>query len=980
MTPFLKQVAEHFYSLGDISDRCFIFPNRRSMTFFRKYLSEAVAACPDAAPLISPQMLTINDFFFKVSGQAPADRVRLLLYLYQCYRKLNPKAEALDEFVFWGDVILGDFNDVDKYLVDPKQLFANVADLKQIQADYSFLTEVQRNAIDAFVSHFSDRSGKLTVDLDSDDPKVKERFLQIWNILYPLYKDFRALLSEKRQAYEGMVYRDLAERLKTTSVDDVFAEAFAPDVKFVFVGLNTLNECEKTLLRELKKASRAEFCWDYSGGMITDRQNRSSLFMEENVREFGQAARWDPEGVAVPSVNVVSVSSSVGQAKRIPDILKTVPQGKDCAIVLPDENLLVPVLNSIPPEIQDINVTMGMPMTGSILYAMMETVAAIQLHSANRKGRWSFYHKQVWDLFSNALFKNAMDEKTREIVRNVKASAKYYIPQEELTGTPLLDAVFQAAVTDPKSRDLAQIDAMAEYFKAVIVAVAPSAAENMSLALELEYAKEYYKCINMLQDSLSDVDGALGLEMLPLTYIRLLAQTVGASSVPFRGEPLKGLQIMGPLETRALDFNNIIIMSSNEGVFPRRSVSSSFIPPELRKGFDLPTYELQDAIWAYYFYRMISRADNVWMLVDSRTEGIKSGEESRYIRQMEYHFGLPLKRYVVMMDAMKAAELPEIAKTPEDMAKIKGTEMSATAIQNYLACPAKFYYSVVKGLVSEDEVAETLDAGMFGNIFHEVMRSLYTSEEAMDPEFFFDGLGGAKSLNNVLRHISRDYINSWLDRENDIKAKVKALIVHQMNAMEVTGRNLVVADVIARYVRRTLQSDLKLLEDAGKESFEILGRELRVKGEHFGFRFKGFIDRLDAFGPDEVRVVDYKTGRVLDDDIYIDDDNAIDIADKIFMPDVKDRPKIAFQFYIYDLLVQDRPEAQGRKLYNCVYSTSRLFGKLPEAIPVHPVFFNASSEHLGRLMAEIDDPETPFRRTTDKAVCSYCDFKTICGR
>ena len=226
MTPFLKQVAEHFYSLGNISDRCFIFPNRRSMAFFRKYLSETVAASPDAVPFISPQMLTINDFFFKISGQAPADRVRLLLYLYQCYRKLNPKAEALDEFVFWGDVILGDFNDVDKYLVDPKQLFANVADLKQIQADYSFLTEVQRNAIDAFISHFSDMSGKLTVDLDSDDPKVKERFLQIWNILYPLYKDFRALLDEKGLAYEGMVYRDLAERLETMSVDVVFADAF----------------------------------------------------------------------------------------------------------------------------------------------------------------------------------------------------------------------------------------------------------------------------------------------------------------------------------------------------------------------------------------------------------------------------------------------------------------------------------------------------------------------------------------------------------------------------------------------------------------------------------------------------------------------------------------------------------------------------------------------------------------------------------
>ena len=943
------------------------------MVFFRKHLAEALAAETGAVPLVMPRMLTINDFFYEVSGAAPADKVRLLLYLYRCYAELNKKAEPLDEFVFWGDVILGDFNDVDKYLADPKQLFANVADLKQLQDDYSYLTDVQRKAIEGFVSHFSDLSGKLTVDLESDNPAVKERFLQIWNLLYPLYCKYNELLAQEGLAYEGMVYRRVAEALSVKAVEEVLNTAFDDGDVFVFVGLNTLNECEKKLLHKLKDASRAEFCWDYSGKMIRDPQNRSSLFMRDNVMEFPQVAVWDEDAVGEPVINVVSVPSSVGQAKRIPDILSSVEDYNDCAIVLPDENLLVPVLNAVPPAVEAVNVTMGLPMRGSILYSLMETVSVMQLHLAFRRNSWHFYHKQVWDLFSNPLFRNAADDQTAEVVQNIKSSAKYYIPQEDLSGTPLLEAVFKPVISDPKSKDRSQTAAFAEYQQAVLTAVASAAVSDPQLALELEYAKEYYKGISMLQDSLMD------MEILPLTYVRLLNQLLGMASVPFKGEPLKGLQIMGPLETRALDFSTLIILSSNEGVFPRRSVSSSFVPPELRKGFGLPTYELQDAIWAYYFYRMISRAENVWMLVDSRTEGMKSGEESRYIKQLEYHFGLPLNRYTVQMDSMKTARLPDICKTEEDIRKIKDTVLSATAVQNYLACPAKFYYAVLKGLEREDEVSESLDAGMFGTIFHEVMRSLYTSEEAMAQDFFFGNPEAEKSL-TPRKHITREYIQSWLDREDVIRTKVRALIEHELNLVEISGRNLVVTDVIVRYVMKTLWSDLEILKKSGRESFEILGRELRVGGMFHGFRFKGFVDRLDAFSPDEVRVVDYKTGRVLDDDIFIDDGNAEDIARKIFAPDIKDRPKIALQFFIYDLLVKDRNEAKGRNMCNCVYSTSRLFKELPETVPVNRTFFDAMSGNLSALLDEMCDPEVGFRRTEDEHVCGYCDFKTICGR
>ena len=923
--------------------------------FFTRHLCQAVKDSDVLSrPIVAPEMLTINDFFHKVGGMHSVERVRLLIELYDCYKECNPKAETLDEFIFWGDVILSDFNDVDKYLVDPKQLFANISDLKKIQDTYTYLTDTQRKAIEAFVSHFSDLSGRLTVNLDSDEPDVKGKFLMIWNILHDLYELFNKRLMDRGMAYEGMVYRQLAQRLKNESVEDIFNDVWQGDVKFVFVGLNALNECEKMLLRKLRDAGRAEFCWDYSGKIISDPKNRSSFFMAENVVEFPQAAVWDREGLNVPEINVVSVPSSTGQAKRLPDVLngigsRTVAGLTECAIVLPDETLLSSVLNSIPDEVEDINVTMGLPMTGSILYSMMSDIAAIQLHTVNRKGKWYFYHKQVWDLFANDLFRKASDEKTLEIISKVKSDAAYYISQDVLSGTPLLDAVFRPVIADQKLQSASQIKDFAEYQKQVLTAVISSVTEDVGMNLELEYAKEYYKCVNVLKE--------IDLEVLPVTYVRLLNQLLSAVSVPFRGEPLKGLQIMGPLETRALDFRNLVILSANEGVFPRRNVSSSFVPPELRKGFGLPTYEYQDAVWAYYFYRMISRAEKVWMFTDTRTEGLKSGEESRYIKQLEYHFNIPLNRYVVRFDKMKTAKVEDIVKTLDDVRKIKETVLSATTVQNYLACPAKFYYGTVKELKAEEEVAESLDYGMFGTVYHETMRSLYASD----------------------RMTAKD-IQSWLGREDEIKSKIKELIIDELNLMEVSGRNLVVTDVILKYVMKTLQRDLELLEKEGVDFFEILGREVKVSGEFKGQKFKGFIDRLDSFHPGQVRVVDYKTGKVLDDDEKINDDNALAIAEDIFAEDIKERPKIALQFFIYDMLVQNHPLARGKQLFNCVYSTARLFKEPPLNVPRNEMFFNAVSERLENTLKEMYSLEVPFRRTNDEKVCEYCDFKMICGR
>ena len=944
---------------GGLQSRCFIFPNRRSLVFFRKHLADAVKERSGAGghPVIAPEMLTVSDFFSRASGVRVTDRITLMLELYECYKALNPAAEALDEFIFWGDVILGDFNDVDKYLADPKQLFTNVADLKALQDSFSYLTERQRKAVESFVSHFNDRSGRLTVDLSPDSPDMKGRFLRIWNLMYPLYVSFREHLSEKGLAYEGMVYRDLAERLKQESGDlgALLGREFRGVEKFVFTGLNALNECEKTVMRRMRDEGIAEFCWDYSGDMIRDRRNRSSFFMEQNVEDFPQKREWDPEGVKPPRIRVVSVPSSVGQVKMIPDILR---KADDCAVVLPDESLLMPLLNIIPPEIKDVNVTMGYPMAWSSFHCFMSTVSAMQLHVRKRPDGCYFYHKQVWDLFSDSIFRKVMTDEDAAKVGEVKAAAKLYIPAGDLGGTPLFDMVFAPVLTDGEEGTPELIDAFASYQLRLIEGIVPLLGQDENVAVEAEFAKEYWLSVSGLRRQ--------RLEVRPVTYMRILEQLLAGVSVPFNGEPLKGLQIMGPLEMRALDFRNLVILSANEGVFPRRSVSSSFIPPELRRGFGLPAYEFQDAVWAYYFYRMIARAENVWLFYDSRTEGMKTGEESRYIRQLEYHFMLPIERLAVVSPARAGMIGDEIPKTAEAVEAIRRRPLSASSLQTYLACQAKFYYQVVEHLYPEDEVTESLDSAMVGTVFHEVMQKIF-SECGRDS-------GG---------QVTAEQISGWSSSADRIRGLVRDGMSEQLHTVEITGRNLVMQDVIVRYVQQTLSRDFELLKEEKCGGFRIEGLELELFCDFGGFRFKGIIDRLDSLSDGEIRIVDYKTGKVLPADMNIGEDSKWnETVNTLFSQNTKydKKPKIALQLFIYDMLAEANGLACGRRLINSVYSTAGLFSEAPRNVAVAGGFMNEMKERLSSLLTEMADVEKPFVRTSDRRVCGYCDFRKICGR
>ena len=941
MIPFLDQVARHYFAGGGVEQLCFILPNRRAAVFFRKYLGECVAR--EGSPRLAPAVYTMNDFFYTVAGARQTDQVHLLLELYECYKPLyeasGAKAESLDDFIFWGGVLLSDFDDVDKYLVDPARLFTNISDFRSLQDDFSYLEGGQEEAIKAFLKHF--RTGG----------KYKDEFRRIWDLLLPLYRDFNDRLRSRGMAYEGQVYRSLAERLRDTPVVDVLPEKFSPVRQFVFVGLNALNECEKRLMRRLRDAQLAEFCWDFSSEWIRDPHNKSSLFLSQNIQEFPQAFKPDPDGLPSPRIHVLSVPSAVGQAKQIPAILDTLgSRGIETAVVLPDESLLMPVLNSLPERIGQINVTMGYPMSGSALSVLMDDVAALQMHLRERDGQWHFYHRQVWSIFSNSLFKTLCGEEELAKAAAIRSQARYYIPQEDLSGLPLFDMIFRPVVSTPGVPDARVIRDIEQYQCELLEYLGLQLRERPEMALELDFVRDYYLTVGRLRDC--------DLPVLPATYFRLLGKLLGRSAIPFRGEPLKGLQIMGPLETRALDFDKLVLLSCNEGILPRRSVAASFVPAELRRGFGLPTYEYQDAVWAYYFYRMIQRAGEVWLLFDSRTEGVKGGEESRYIKQLELHFGAQITRYVLRADIGADTTEADIPKTEEHLRILREKPLSASSLQDYLTCPAKFHYRFLCGLKEPDEVSESLEAGDIGNVFHDTMQALYTTPD---------------------RRVSRSHLQAILQGDT-IRQKVRFYILNALNTFELSGRNIVFEDLVCRYVRKAVERDLELLEAAGRDAFEILGLELQRSAEIDGFRFVGRIDRLDSLMPGEVRVVDYKTGKVTDEDFLISDANADAVVEALFGTDNAKRPKIALQLYLYDRLVAGDKALRGRKIVNSIYQTSRLFVRSVEQVEPGGRFETLMAQRLSGLLAELADPRVPLRRTEDARTCEWCDFKNICGR
>lgn len=928
--PFLRQVAEICRDrvLDGNSRTCFVFPSRRATVFFRQYLSEIADR-----PFFSPELITINELFEKISDLRPADRITLLQRLYACYSEIVPEPESLDSFVFWGDMLVSDFNDVDKYMVDARSLFMNVSDLNALKDDFSYLTEKQREAIKGFWGHYFGNGVSV-----SDG--VRKNFSNNWSTLFPLYERFRALLESEGIAYDGMLYRRVAERL-----GDGGPEPLEEYDTVVFVGLNALNECEKTLLRRLRDGGRADFYWDFCGDMLRDEKNAASLFMRENIKEFPSSCILDGETGTCPEVEVISVPSAVGEAKYAGEILSSLGDGigRETAVVLPDSSLLVPLLNAVPENVSSINVTMGYPMSGSALYSFMDSLKGLHLHSRRLSSGIRFYYKNVLGLLNHRYL--CSQPGVRETVQAIYSRNMVYV-EPELPGTsPLLKTVFRVVISDPESTG--DTDAIAAYCKEVLWELGALAG-----SMDREFIKRYLSAVIKVGD--------MRLPVRPATWFRLVDALVAGITVPFKGEPLSGLQIMGPLETRALDFKNIVIASMNEGLFPAKNSDSSFIPYILRKGFGLPTYEYEDAIWAYYFYRLTGRAEKIFLISDTRVEGMKGGGESRYIKQIEYLYSGKVKfsRKNVSF-ASGAGEEPrskEVAKTPEIcslMEKIyieDRTPFSYSSLNDYISCPLKFYYAHVAKETPEEELVDDMDYSSFGSWFHLVMQSLYTPY--------------------VGKELTASCLKKMMSDENLLGSTVDRAFTEIVKNAEIRGANLINREIILRLVKRTLEID------SGIAPLKIAGLERRFTapfglGDGRRVMLGGFVDRLDVCDG-RLRIIDYKTGTV--------DLKYRDISE-IFDKERAKRPYIVLQLFVYRYLLdhagQDVP--QGFPKVGTIYSVKEIFRSMPQEFCFTDEDFSAIAEGTKTLIEEIFDPAVPFTEGP-AAKCEYCDFASICKK
>jgi len=519
--------------------------------------------------------------------------------------------------------MLNDFDDIDKYLVNPEDLFKNLKSLKSIQDQFTYLSDEQIEAIKQFWQSFDPEKHSS----HQDD------FISIWNVLLNIYQSFNKRLNELGIAYEGMIYRDVTNKLKGNDIIGLTHQ------KYVFAGFNALNNCEKKLFNYLQNNKMADFYWDYDESYINNPYHEAGFFLRENISEFKAPVSFSSQNVfnsllQEKNIEIISVPSDIGQTKVITKILQEstvnhIDSPNKTAIVLADEDLLVPILHSVPDSIDNVNITMGYPVNNTPIYSLLEHLIDLQKNAKATKTETRFYYKNVLAVLSHQYVNSQFQEEANQLIQFIKTNNKIVISNIELASCVFFQSLF---IKVDSYQDLSEylLNILHHIYNSLKKTGNEDTIHNPSL--EKEYIYHIYLSINRLKEVLEEQNIPIKME----TYIRLVRKIIRNLRVPFTGEPLSGLQIMGILETRLLDFENLFICSMSEGVLPKTEASLSFVPYSLRKGFGLPTIEHQDAIYAYYFYRLIQRAKNVTLMYNSSSDGMKTGEMSRFLYQLKF--------------------------------------------------------------------------------------------------------------------------------------------------------------------------------------------------------------------------------------------------------------------------------------------------------------------------------------------------------
>lgn len=903
----------------------------------------------------------------QLSGKHPADKIQMLFRLYELYKQRSGSSESFDEFIYWGEMLLNDFDDIDKYMVDARMLFRNVSDLKSLDDDFNYLSPEQVQAIRSFWSSFYPKG---------DSPN-QQHFLELWEILYDLYAGLRTSLAKDGCGYDGMIFREVVEQLEKEPMSDF------PFDQVVFVGLNALSVSEERLLLALQKKGVADFYWDYVGPWVTDSDNKASFFLERNLKLFPSRMQLPATEPVQAEIRVMGVPSAIGQAKQVYPILQALADEQQLtdesalrtAIVLPDEHLLVPVLNAIPEAIQHINVTMGYPLAGTPVAALMEYILTLQKNIRYIDRVPVFYFRDVLPILNHQYVMAAAPEEVSQLVKDMTAGNRIYVHAADLNRHELLSILFTPVQNTEELSDY--LIHVLEALNACLRNNRPNPDDEEMISnstqttadIEQEFIFHYFATVNRMKEVMREAK----IEMRLDTYFRLLKRMTDLITIPFEGEPLSGLQVMGVLETRALDFDRLIILSMNEGIFPLKKAANSFIPYNLRRGFGLPTYEHQDSVWAYHFYRLIRLAKQVTLLYDTRTTGLQTGEVSRFVHQLRYHYQYPLIDELVVYDVASSAVPPisvqktaEVEKLLSDFLSGGPRALSASAINTYLDCPLKFYFSVLEQIQEEDEITETVERDVFGSILHKVMEDLYAP---------FKGKLVTADLLKLLRK-DQPLLTGTIARAF-AELFFKSSVVRPLE-----GENFLTGEMIRKYAEKILEQDARFTPFHYIESEKKVRATITLSDKRV-VQLKGFIDRVDSL--DRVlRIVDYKTGS---------GKLEFESVEGLFDKEAKDRPKAVMQVFLYAWMYQQLPEYTGMPIQPAIYYLRTLFqrsfkpvveqkkgrGKA-DKVNSFQDFASDFEDKLRQCLDEIFNLDIPFTQTETGKACAYCSFRGLCGK
>lgn len=959
MESFLKLVAADLYkhTEGNLAHTAVVFPNKRAGLFFNEYLAQE-----SDSPIWSPAYVSISELFRSLSPWEVGDPVKLVCELYKIFRRETQSTETLDDFYFWGEMLISDFDDADKNRVDTDKLFSNLQDLRNIMDDYTFIDDEQEEAIRQFFQNFSiERRTAL-----------KERFISLWNVLGNIYKGFRESLASQNIAYEGMMYRHVIEHL---DVDKL------PYEKYVFVGFNVLNKVEHTLFTQLKDAGKAVFYWDYDEFYM--KENRQAVtheageFIRRNLRDFPSPLSGELfKNLSKPKeVHYIASSTENAQARYLPQWIRnnlTTPE-KETAVVLCNEALLQPVLHSLPAEVKHVNITMGFPLSQTPVYSFLIALLELHTHGFNFKsGRYTF--QSVVTLLKHP-YTRQLTGQAELLEKELTRNNRFYPLPGELGKDEFLTRLFT-----PLSGNLNLCIRLSETLQQVagIYQANTSGTEDTDAFNQLyrESLFKAYTTINRFRTLIEEDELTVQSE----TFRRLLVKVLSATNIPFHGEPAIGMQVMGVLETRNLDFRHLVLLSVNEGQLPKSGGDSSFIPYNLRKAFGMTTIEHKIAVYAYYFYRLLQRAERITLMYNTSSDGLNRGEWSRFMLQFLIEWPHPITRQF-----LEAGQSPQgtssitVEKTPDVMRQMQSlfdvranpkAKFSPSALNYYLDCPLKFYYRYVAGLSAPDEVSAEIDSATFGSIFHyaaeHIYKDLTTHGKVINKE----------ALETLLRNEVKlqDYV--------DTAFKKLFFNVPQNEKPEYNGVQLINSAVIARYLKQLLQNDLRYAP------FTFIASEMEVdepidiqtpKGV-IKSRIGGIIDRMDS-KDGTLRIVDYKTGGDADTPPHVE---------SLFIPDKK-RSNYVFQTFLYAAIMcrkQPTMKIAPALLYihraaTETYSPVIQMGeprKPKEAVEDFSKYEKEYRERLQGLLEEIFNPEKSFTQTEIIEKCTYCDFKALCKR